>query len=233
MRILFSAPPAYGHLYPVLPLALCRRPRRRVRVDGSVPRQARHLGVSAYDAGSRSKRRGMPFSPRRPATRCPRATTDGQTSTSAVPCSSIGLGRRSASDLAALLPQLEVDMLVYEQGELGAAVAGHAAGIPVVCHSISPRMPAAAIALIAGTRLGRLWSEHGVTLRTFGAHICRPHHAAGGRGDPDRSELGTSRLRHPPSCSATRRGLRDRAFDPAVVVCLVRNVIVVIVFASS
>ena len=58
-------------------------------------------------------------------------------------------------------------MLVYEKGELGVAVAGHAAGIPVVCHSISPRMPAATIALIAGTRLGRLWSEHAVTSPTL------------------------------------------------------------------
>ena len=60
------------------------------------------------------------------------------------------LARRTAADLAPLLVELAPDVVVYEQFEFGAAVAAHAAGIPAVCHSLSPRMPDEAIRIVAG-----------------------------------------------------------------------------------
>ncbi len=59
-----------------------------------------------------------------------------------------------------MLPGLRPDLVVYEQYELGAAVAAHAAGIPAVCHSLSPRPPDELIRMYAGERLDRLWAEH-------------------------------------------------------------------------
>jgi len=73
------------------------------------------------------------------------------------------LARRTAHDLAILLPGLRPDLVVYEQYELGAAVAAHAAGIPAVCHSLSPRPPDELIPMYAGDRLDRLWAEHGMS----------------------------------------------------------------------
>ena len=61
-----------------------------------------------------------------------------------------------------LLAQLDVDLVVYEQYDFGAAVAAHAVGISVVCHSLSPRLPAEVIERFARLPLERLWSEHGV-----------------------------------------------------------------------
>jgi UDP:flavonoid glycosyltransferase YjiC (YdhE family) len=77
------------------------------------------------------------------------------------------LARRTAADLAPLLIELAPDVVVYEQFELGAAVASHAAGIPAVCHSLSPRMPDELIRVVAGNRLDRLWAEHGVSPGSF------------------------------------------------------------------
>ena len=42
-------------------------------------------------------------------------------------------------------------------------MAAHAAGIPAVCHSLSPRPPDDLIRMYAGERLDRLWAEHGMS----------------------------------------------------------------------
>lgn len=77
------------------------------------------------------------------------------------------LGGRTAADMAPLLARLDADVVVYEQFEVGAAVAAHAASVPAVCHSLSPRMPAELIRLVAGDRLDALWAEHGVATPTL------------------------------------------------------------------
>lgn len=79
------------------------------------------------------------------------------------------LGARSAADLAPRLDELAPDVVVYEQGELGAAVAAGAAGIPTVCHAISPRTAIEAIASVSREPLARLWARHGVTSPPFDA----------------------------------------------------------------
>jgi len=73
------------------------------------------------------------------------------------------MARRTAADLAPVLADERPDVVVYEQGEFGAAVAAHAAAIPAICHAMSPRMPDELIRVISGDRLERLWAEHGVT----------------------------------------------------------------------
>ena len=49
------------------------------------------------------------------------------------------IARRTAADLEPVLRSAAVDLVVYEQFDVGAAVAAHAAGLPAVCHSLSPR----------------------------------------------------------------------------------------------
>jgi UDP:flavonoid glycosyltransferase YjiC (YdhE family) len=75
-----------------------------------------------------------------------------------------GVARPTAADLSALLPAIDPDMLVYEQYDVGAAVAGHASGLPVICHSLSPQLPEGILSgWGAADRLARLWSDHGIT----------------------------------------------------------------------
>lgn len=71
------------------------------------------------------------------------------------------LARSTARDLAPLLDSIKPDLVVYEQGEFGAAIVAHAAGIPAVLHSLSPRMPEDVIRMLSHDRVDRLWSEFG------------------------------------------------------------------------
>lgn len=77
------------------------------------------------------------------------------------------LAPRTAADLAPLLTYLEPDLVVYEQYDVGAAVAAHRAGIPAVCHALSPRFPDDVVRSLAGDRLGRLWAGYGGTPTAF------------------------------------------------------------------
>ena len=53
---------------------------------------------------------------------------------------------------------LRPDLVVYEQYDFGAAVAAHAAGIPAVCHALSPRFPDELLEALGGSRLDGLWA---------------------------------------------------------------------------
>ena len=46
-----------------------------------------------------------------------------------------------AADVAPVLADVEPDVVVHHQSDPGAGVAAAAAGIPVVCHAISPHWP--------------------------------------------------------------------------------------------
>ena len=170
MRMLFSVRPAYGHVYPVMPLALAARAAGhevRFATTGPFLPKLTALGFPTDDVGLTIEQArdhlvltasldGMPKG------------ADGR------PDLDFGgmlfidvLGRRTAADLAPVLAAQRPDLVVYEQGEFGAAVAAHAAGIPAVCHSLSPRMPDEIISVISGNRLERLWAECGVTAPTL------------------------------------------------------------------
>ena len=129
------------------------------------------------------------------------------------------LGRHTAADLVPVLEQLAVDLVVYEQYDLGAAVAAHAVGIPVVCHSLSPRLPAEVIERVARRPLApvvvrarcRLAGDGRVHRRRVHRHLprrcCRSR-----RSSPTRHGCRCARSRSPslvPSCrpgSVTRTG---------------------------
>ena len=71
------------------------------------------------------------------------------------------LARHTAQDLSLLLDPVKPDIVIYEQMEFGAAIAAHAAGIPAVCHSLSPQMPNEVLKMLSHGRLDRVWAAFG------------------------------------------------------------------------
>jgi UDP:flavonoid glycosyltransferase YjiC (YdhE family) len=166
VQIVFSARPAYGHVYPLVPLA-------------NAARRAGHDVSFATTGGFLDKLRRWGF----PTDDVGISIEDAQSqllasvSLDEMPKSSHGrpdvemggrlfldlLAPRTAADLAPLLSYLEPDLVVYEQYDIGAAVAAHHVGIPAVCHALSPRLPDDVLQVLAGDRLARLWAGYGGT----------------------------------------------------------------------
>jgi UDP:flavonoid glycosyltransferase YjiC (YdhE family) len=164
MKILFSVRPAYGHVYPLMPLALAARDAGhgvRFATTGRFLNVLRGLGFLTDDVGVTLEDARDQLLASVAATEMPRAS-DGR------PDIEMGarmflevIGPRTAADLGPLLSRVEPDVVVYEQYDVGAAVAAHRAGIPAVCHSLSPRLPDEVVGMIMGDHLDRLWSAHG------------------------------------------------------------------------
>jgi UDP:flavonoid glycosyltransferase YjiC (YdhE family) len=165
MRLLFSVRPAYGHVYPVMPLALAARAAGhevRFATTGPFLPKLAAVGFPTHDVGLTIEQARDDLVLTASLGRTPKGA-DGR------PDLDFGgtlfidvLGRRTAADLAPVLAAQRPDLVVYEQYEFGAAVAAHAAGIPAVCHSLSPRAPDEIIRAISGNRMERLWAECGV-----------------------------------------------------------------------
>jgi UDP:flavonoid glycosyltransferase YjiC (YdhE family) len=164
MKILFSVRPAYGHVYPLMPLALAARDAGhhvRFATTGRFLNVLRGLGFATDDVGVTLEDARDQLLASVAATEMPRAS-DGR------PDVEMGarmflevVAPRTAADLGPLLSRFEPDVVVYEQYDVGAAVAAHGAGITAVCHSVSPRLPDEVVGLIAGNHLDRLWATQG------------------------------------------------------------------------
>lgn len=166
MRLLFCSRPAYGHLYPLMPLAFAARDAGHdvgFATGGRFVTMLRSLGFPTVVTGIafEDARAELLAAEGREASAAMRE--DGR------PDIAFGarlffdvLASRSAADLAPLLDDLAPDLVVYEQGEVGAAVAAGAAGIPTACHAISPRWAIAAVAPLAREHLARLWARFGI-----------------------------------------------------------------------
>ncbi|MEU5258304.1 glycosyltransferase [Amycolatopsis sp. NPDC021455] len=151
MRILFTCRPAYGHLFPLLPLANAARAAGHDVVFGTgeafVPKvrelgfEAHRVGVSISDAEAEAKRRHgedagfLDVGVTMFADLLPRATLD---------------------DLTPLLPAVRPDLVVYEQSDVGAGIAARRAGLPAVSVVIGRSMPPEVLA-VATERLRPLW----------------------------------------------------------------------------
>lgn len=164
MRLLFCSRPAYGHLYPMMPLALAARDAGHEVVFATTGRFVEMLpaaGFAVVDAGitmeaARAQLHGADWFARF-------GRQDGRPDLEVAARFFIEvLGARSAADLAPRLDELAPDVVVYEQGDFGAAVAAGAAGIPAVCHAISPRTVIPALEPASRRHLARLWERHGV-----------------------------------------------------------------------
>ncbi len=164
MRLLFSTLPAYGHVYPLMPLATAARDAGHdvhFATGGRFVPRLEALGFTTYDVGLELTEAVDRIGPLVPAGTMPKGD-DGR------PNYEVGgilfidvLARHNAPRTAALLPELRPDLVVYEHMELGAPVAAHAVGIPTVCHALSPRLPDDVIKIVAHDRLERLWADYG------------------------------------------------------------------------
>jgi UDP:flavonoid glycosyltransferase YjiC (YdhE family) len=170
VQIIFSARPAYGHVYPLVPLA-------------AAARRAGHAVSFATTGGFLDKLRrwGFPTDDIGISIEEARDQLLASLSVDQMPKGGHGrpdveIGGRlflellapcTAADLAPLLTYLEPDLVVYEQYDIGAAVAAHDAGITAVCHALSPRLPDDVMRMMAGDHVERLWAGYGGTPSTF------------------------------------------------------------------
>ena len=170
MRILFSSRPAYGHVYPLMPLARAMREAGHevhVATTGDFVPRLRALGFPTHDVGITIEEGIDRVIRSVPGTEMPKGD-DGRPDLRYGAALFLDvLARRTAADLVPVLDQIAPDAVVYEQYELGAAIAAHAGGIPAICHSLSPRMADGVLASLAPGRLERLWNEHGVEASDF------------------------------------------------------------------
>ncbi len=144
VKILFSTRPAYGHVYPLMPLALAAREAGHdvsIATTGHFLPKLASLGFSTHDVG-------ITIEDGRDRLLASLSTAEMPKETDGRPDVEMGarlfvdmIAPRTAADLEPVLARLEPDLVVYEQYDLGAGVAAHAAGIPAVCHSLTQRLP--------------------------------------------------------------------------------------------
>jgi UDP:flavonoid glycosyltransferase YjiC (YdhE family) len=140
MRILFRSLPAFGHVYPMLPLAdAARAAGHRVVFSSAGEFVARldALGFEVVPAGipieqSIARRFGPTYPP---------TTIDGRTNWPVLGELFGQAAVDTADDLVGMLPGIAPDVVVYEQTDLGAAVAAAAHGVPAVSLSITRAFP--------------------------------------------------------------------------------------------
>ncbi|MEV4143073.1 glycosyltransferase [Amycolatopsis sp. NPDC049691] len=151
MRILFTCRPAYGHLFPLLPLANAAAAAGHDVVFGTgesfVPK-VRDLGFAVHRAGigigeaeAEAKRRHG---------------ADAGFLDVGITMFAELLPRSLLEDLTPLLPGLRPDLVVYEMSDVGAGIAARRAGIPAVSVVIGRSMPPELLA-VAAERLRPLW----------------------------------------------------------------------------
>jgi UDP:flavonoid glycosyltransferase YjiC (YdhE family) len=133
MRIVFSSLPAYGHLYPMLPLAeACADAGHEVMVATGQPFVDRlplptiHsvIGVTEFKDFEREVVRRYPDIGTRPPMEFP-AKLFGEV------CS-----EHTAANLIPALGRVRPDLVIYEVSDVGAAVAAHVLGIPAIAFGL-------------------------------------------------------------------------------------------------
>lgn len=128
MRVLFASVGAYGHLIPLLPLALATRDAGHTVVFASAKRGHAVL----LDAGLDTITAGITVEEGYAD-----AIAAGETKASATPAA-FGrvLPRRMVADLVPVLKDDTPDLVVYGILNPGAAIAAHLTGVPAVAHGI-------------------------------------------------------------------------------------------------
>jgi UDP:flavonoid glycosyltransferase YjiC (YdhE family) len=210
MRVLFCCRPAYGHVYPLLPLAAaCRDAGHDVLFgtgEGFVARleglgfRAERVGISIPEADERvlRERPGLKDLPREERFRIGVAVF-GEL-----------LPRHTIEDLLPLLQEAAPDLVVYDETDAGAPIAAAIAGIPAVAHSLGRQLPEPVRRAVLEP-LAELWRAHdpGATPHDFFTanaylDICPPS-----LQDPDASNPGERMLLRPDPPPDTRGELPD------------------------
>jgi UDP:flavonoid glycosyltransferase YjiC (YdhE family) len=163
MRVLFSSTWGYGHVLPMVPLARAFMAAGHTvlwAASGTAPQLVSDAGIEAVPAGldgpgtdETRRRLRAATATVRPQDRAAFAfpTMFGEWATPPM-----------VRDLLPLAGDLRPDLMVHEQAEHAAPLVGALLGVPSVTHAFGGAVPPAFL-IDTGERLGRLWSEHGLT----------------------------------------------------------------------
>ncbi|UGS36089.1 glycosyltransferase [Capillimicrobium parvum] len=200
MRVLFCCRPAYGHVYPLLPLAAaCRDVGHDVlwgTGEGFVKRleafgfRVQRVGISIPEADERVLREQPELGdlPREERFRIGVAVFGDV------------LPRHTIADLLPLLHEAAPDLVVYDETDAGAPIAAAIAGIPATAHSLGRQVPEMVRRAVVAP-LHQVWHEYdpGAAPHDFFTanayiDICPPS-----LQDPDASHAGERILLRPDS----------------------------------
>ncbi len=160
MRVLFSSTFGYGHIFPMLPLALALRDVGHEVLWATSAHATRHVAAAGLDTAPAGAA-GPEFleavgrlhataagiaPPERAAFMYPRLF--GELLTPPM-----------AADLLPLAQEWRPDLMVHEQGELASPLVGAVLGTPSVTHSFGGAIPAEIMAA-AGERVAPLWAAY-------------------------------------------------------------------------
>ena len=223
MRILFSARPSHGHVYPMMPLAhAASAAGHQVEFATTGPfldRLARlgfpvrPAGISIDDAAQRLiAETGVTGFPRDERGR-PDLSFGGRMFADV-------LARATTADLLELFEDDRPDLVVYEQGDLGAGIAAGLVEVPAVQHGISPHWPDRLVEDHLRPWLDGIWADHGVDRPTARRRRRRrlPRHLPAGpagavRGDAP-APVGPAAGARGPSPAPLCRTCRATGHDP-------------------
>jgi UDP:flavonoid glycosyltransferase YjiC (YdhE family) len=152
VRILFSGRPAYGHLYPLMPLAFAARDAGHevhfgtgeafIEKVSALGFPTHKVGISLVEAEEEARRRHG---------------GDDVAELNITMFTDV-LPRATLADIEPLIAELRPDLVIYENTDVGAAAAARDAGIPFVSHVIG-RSTAMSVVERASARFGWLWGD--------------------------------------------------------------------------
>jgi UDP:flavonoid glycosyltransferase YjiC (YdhE family) len=160
LRMLFCVQPSFGHLYPLMPLALAARTAGHdvVFATGAdfVPR-LRALGFETHQVGI-SVQQGVQELLGAQSGPPPEGSQQDWDMFGRI---FLGpLARRTTEDLLPLLDRLMPNLVIYGHFNFGAAVAAALTEVPAICHSLARAMSAELRQIFTGTRLDALWAHY-------------------------------------------------------------------------
>lgn len=161
MRILFRSLPAFGHVYPLMPLAEAARDAGHEVVfstAGDFVERLRSISFPVVRAGVTLEQSIAD----RFGSNVPPTTVDGETDWDVVGAFFAQAATSAADDLVDLLPEIKPDLVVYEETDNGAAIAASVANLPSVCLRIARDMPTEIHRRFYDEPLAALRARHGV-----------------------------------------------------------------------
>ncbi len=167
MRVLVTSTPGYGHVLPMVPLALALQARGHAvlwATSADACTRVRAVGLDAAEAGLTD----ADIAPVRAEMR----TSLAGLAPEALPTLIFPLlfgETRTPPMVEALLPLARAwqpDLLVHEQGELAGPLVATLLDVPHAVHAFGGAVPGEFVAAAAG-RLAGLWSEHGLQVPPY------------------------------------------------------------------
>jgi UDP:flavonoid glycosyltransferase YjiC (YdhE family) len=161
MRVLVTSTPGYGHVLPMVPLALALQARGHTvlwATSADACTRVRAVGLTAAEAGLTE----ADIAPVRADMRRSLAGLRPEELPTVVFPVLFG-ETRTPPMLEALLPlarEWRPDLVVHEQGELAGPLVGTLLGVPHAVHAFGGGIPASILANTSD-RLATLWSQHG------------------------------------------------------------------------